>query len=1120
MDSSATGKPPKDLAEELHAKLRLEEQIRNAAEDMLQDIELNSRRRQDMTHKRRVQAQVDTASVRISEIRRQLRAMGWTPEEYADGSPSTMFASVSTEADESPLNVATSENGQPLEVSLENASRQFSRLFDSVDSSMSVPSLNRVVDRLIDLFVSFPMLRQEVALDQAGEKLKGLLCSTSSPMVVAGYRLVRLLTGDQKENLLALRLGHLDWVCVQSLARQDIPEYETERLQALLVARIGLNGPSIANAIAAIAEQPKDSLKQVCVETFAELAILDPEGIFVNGTYKLLLLAAVNSSPAVGKAISLICTRVVDRPESRKMLHYGQDFQSLLSVFTEESSIERLQCGVNIMLTMLRHWAGQWVFDLRLLIASLLVPHRNAQEAVLKLITQLISGSDSCYSRHFRVLILAKLLKLGLIDVLFGLEKLNSSVSVLVRNLLSQIYMLASQLLPPSLVPDAIRLPQPIVDEMSSCPPHSLPTAGIPVLAVESTLRRPISYSRQTAGTTQNTTSARLGQQIDDASFKQLVLSTHVLATKLYRQWNWDAVVELIQGPLRNPRRLDEAIRTSKFMKRLLSFYRPFKYRFANLHISRENRRFIEVFKELIRTLLDTPEGAKYLGGNKMLRQVAECLAQLDPSSGITSSEPLFSSRRLRTTLSAAYFEMLGVFTESQVGQQILADLRIFNMLYRICDVGRDDVVRACLRNFDYHLPGHPRILLTRVMAGHAAEKRTRRFATELIWEKMNSTSKDSQLWAVDILVGQLYDPEMSVAQAAVFALQKFCRDDTNLDRIIALRPTLAHLGNVGAVLNVLFLTRPAGFELMQGTDYVDREMDHWFHGFNDAYVSQIEEYLEENLMNDNQNLQPPRHFLGELVLTEQGAKLLQQRGDVPALAKFVSENLETTDPKSVTKLKGSLWALGHVASRSLGAALLDMNVVHEMILCFERSPIYTIRGTAFYALGLTAQSFEGAELLRQSGWGVSEDVYGRPLGIVLPPCLLPGSKFSMDEGHPEEKENKETREDSVEFPPRQDPSTQELLREVARLSNSVMAHDASNKLVALRASHPQLFTSPEVFGEVIRLLSVGHYKIMARRFLFELFDGPLLLERMYRRRSRGPRRSTTTIDVSEAHVN
>lgn len=1117
MESSAIGKPLQAQAEELLAKLRLEEQIRDAAEGMLQDIELNSRRRQDMTHKRRVQAQVDTACVRISEFRRQLRAMGWNPEAVGGDSSPSAFISLSPEVEDSPENASTSDIGLPLDASLENASRQFSKLFDTVDPAVSASALNRVVDRLIDLFASFPSLRQEVALDQAGEKLKSLLCSPNTFTVAAGYRLVRLLTGDQKEGLVALRIDHLDWICTQSLARQDTPEYGAERYQALLVSRIGLIGPSISNALAAIAEQPKDSLKQVCLETFAEFAIMDPCIAFRNGAYDLLLLAAIDGCPpAVSRAITLIATRILDRPDTREILHNGKDLQSIMAVFTEESSSETLQCGVHVLLTLLRNWAGQWVFDLRLLIVSLDVPYRNAQESLLKLIMQLISGSDSCYAQQYRALMLDKLLKVGLVEALFRLQTLQSPIDSLARDLLSRVCVLASQLLPSKSVPDAIRLPGTVVDAMSSCPPRSLPTAGLAVLAVERALRKPIAYSRPAPGPSQSTASARLGQQIDDISFKQLVSATHVLATKLYRQWNWDAVLELIQGPLRNPRRLDEAIRTSKFMKRLLSFYRPFKYRFANLHVSRDHRRYVEVAKELIRALLDTPEGVKYLAGNKMLRQVAECLAQLDPSSGITSSEPLFSTRRLRTTLSAAYFEMIGVLTESHVGQQILADLRVFNMLYRICDVGRDDVVRTCLRHFDYRLPGHPRFLLARVIAGHAAEKRTRMFATELLWEKMNSTSKDAQLWAVEILVGQLYDPDLSVAQTAVLSLQKFCRDDANLDRIIELRPTLAHLGNIGASLNVLFLTRPAGFELMQGTDYVTREMDHWFHGFNDAYVSQVEEYLEDNLAHDSHNAQPPRHFLGELVLTEQGSKLLQRRGDVPSLAKFVAENRETTDTKIEIKLKGSLWALGHVGSRSLGAALLDMNVVREMIQCYELSPIYTVRGTAFYALGLTAQSFEGAELLRQSGWGVSEDVYGRSLGIVLPQSPSPDLGKLSDSDI--ETMSLVSQEDALEFPTRHDPGTQELLQAVARLCNSVMSHDASNKLVSMRATHPHLFVSSDVFGEVMRLLSIGHYKIMTRRFLFELFDGPVLLERMYKRRSRGPRRSTTiTIESAEA---
>jgi hypothetical protein len=65
----------------------------------------------------------------------------------------------------------------------------------------------------------------------------------------------------------------------------------------------------------------------------------------------------------------------------------------------------------------------------------------------------------------------------------------------------------------------------------------------------------------------------------------QLVLKrTGVVVTKDYKQWDWYAVLKVIEGPLSSGggNNLKEALKT-KFVKRLLSFLRPEKKMFADL---------------------------------------------------------------------------------------------------------------------------------------------------------------------------------------------------------------------------------------------------------------------------------------------------------------------------------------------------------------------------------------------------------------------------------------------------------------------------------------------------------------------------------------------------------
>lgn len=66
-------------------------------------------------------------------------------------------------------------------------------------------------------------------------------------------------------------------------------------------------------------------------------------------------------------------------------------------------------------------------------------------------------------------------------------------------------------------------------------------------------------------------------------------------------------------------------------MKRLLKFYRPFRRgAFSDLINTKPNQRYVRAGCLTFQCLLHNPEGVKYLAENKLLRQMAESLAQLD----------------------------------------------------------------------------------------------------------------------------------------------------------------------------------------------------------------------------------------------------------------------------------------------------------------------------------------------------------------------------------------------------------------------------------------------------------------------------------------------------------
>jgi large subunit ribosomal protein L17e len=55
------------------------------------------------------------------------------------------------------------------------------------------------------------------------------------------------------------------------------------------------------------------------------------------------------------------------------------------------------------------------------------------------------------------------------------------------------------------------------------------------------------------------------------------------MLTKDYNKWSFDTLQELIEGPLLNPKRMEEAIKVSRFIRRLMSFFHPFNHRFSDM---------------------------------------------------------------------------------------------------------------------------------------------------------------------------------------------------------------------------------------------------------------------------------------------------------------------------------------------------------------------------------------------------------------------------------------------------------------------------------------------------------------------------------------------------------
>jgi rapamycin-insensitive companion of mTOR len=104
------------------------------------------------------------------------------------------------------------------------------------------------------------------------------------------------------------------------------------------------------------------------------------------------------------------------------------------------------------------------------------------------------------------------------------------------------------------------------------------------------------------------------------------------MTTKEHTKWSFETLQDLIEGPLLNPKRMEEAIKGARFIRRLMSFYHPFEHRFSDMQKNPTNVRWVKLGCSLLTTLLSSADGVRYLSTeDQLLSQIVKSFAQLDP---------------------------------------------------------------------------------------------------------------------------------------------------------------------------------------------------------------------------------------------------------------------------------------------------------------------------------------------------------------------------------------------------------------------------------------------------------------------------------------------------------
>ncbi|KAF3345707.1 Rapamycin-insensitive companion of mTOR, N-term-domain-containing protein [Verticillium dahliae] len=757
---------------------------------------------------------------------------------------------------------------------------------------------------------------------------------------------------------------------------------------------------------------------------------------------------------------------------------------------------------------------------------------------------------EQSFLDHYTALLLSVLVKCDLLPNLLHVAK--NSEAPLTRKtclLIGEVLKLASRLLPQSASTQLPLLPELFAAATQFKDDERFISSGIvyQISQVSKTLYRmsdglpgiaSLSHDNLTM-LAEEQQKGNPGVVIQDTVFRQLLVESNVLNSSNYLKWDWDTILKMIDGPLQNGKRLDETIRVSKFMNRIMSFYRPFKNRFADLSSNKNTQKYVRIGCALMHTLLQSNEGIVFLRDSKLLRQLAECLAQCDPSSGLTSADPVFAPYRLQTTLCAGYFPMLGVLSSDPKGLELLQRWRMFNMMYHILShKQRPDLIHLLLLNFDYTVPGHTRVLLEQALTSGTRETRIiatkvlRKYATRPFNEANRNHDKVDWKWAIRKLVDQLYDPDVEVCRTAVKILEKSCNKKAYLEYVVQCRPAMDHLGEMSAPLLLRFLSSSSGYHYLDGLDYISNEMDDWFLGRNDTYVDLIETSLAKAFSDhaDEQqqrlsmvdqaqaeSMEPeshlPPHFYRELARTEEGCRMLRDKGHFAEFASTIRDyGMQSADPELLLKVKGCMWAVGNVGSMELGAPFLEScDVVQDIVKIAQEHDMMSLRGTAFFVLGLISRSIHGLEILLECGWDSNLNNRGHSVGFCVPDNLsrffsykpwkhtiaplirLPDTQKTiltppppMPARPPLEKE---------ELPPAHDEAAtnQRIVDLIVDLSNIILFKHAISDLKQLKLRKAPGFRSPKLFKRIIAMLEYNHYRLPIRRMVIELFDKSVL---------------------------
>ncbi|UZJ53770.1 hypothetical protein CBS101457_003090 [Exobasidium rhododendri] len=883
---------------------------------------------------------------------------------------------------------------------------------------------------------------------------------------------------------------------------------------------------SVIRALISAADSTEEKLRYLYIETLAELAVHDTELLIKGGGLRTVLQTLTDGPYELAPTIASLLLTLVDLPGTRKYFRPGFDLEVALSSFTEAREDEAsLRSTSQVVSIMLRSWSGLFYLSLydrrsiKSLILALRANSSQIQDKILDVFSSLlsikgksgdakkttvatttttsgtqrfkspalISGNDqfNLYD-HYLALIVVTLIECGLVEAIVHVLENSIDLSRKATLLMGQITQLASRHLPSDYgirvhaLPDLFRAMfiKPGDRERADCS-NKMNKAALALRTLggfeRETVRNQVLLKNAKRNRSHSgTVSARAATQVDDLALRAMLAESNALSAKDYTKWNIDVLIHIFEAIAGNPKRLEETIRSSKIIKRVLAFYHPFTLQYAAVPNNVKTQRYTKLGCVMLSTLLSYPDGIRTLAEDKLLKEIRESL-----------ETDMISSTRTHDTLTIGYFEMLGVLTKSSQGLQMMHKARVFSALYRAMeerDEEREGMVQAILQHFDLTMEGHCRVLLSKILT--STGPKTRRQATLKIAEMIRASPSR---WLVRLLVTQLYDASIEVREVASDLLFEVCTSSTKaLEMVVSMRPMLEEASHS---LLLKFISTSIGMHYLMQGDFIDKEMDDWFNNRNHLYTVQLEVLLERgfhtNRLEDDQQLQwdgrVPPHFYGELTKTPEGCAILYEKGHFAEFAHFIrTHGDEEEDVEIINKVKSTLWAVGNIGANEGGLPFLEQeDTIANIVEIAHTSPCLSLRGTCYFVLGLLSTTRQGSELIEDQGWLCAS------ADESIQYCVPPNDFLQLQAWKPVVPSSK------IVIPLADTRIERKIVLNVSNLCNTILANKASRKLAKLKKKHGRLFLKKgiELFVRCVFIVNFHYLRQPVRRFIWELFE-------------------------------